>query len=107
MELFLFWARTTKTFTRLTLTVRKNGHSRPPVRLPPSPAIAADGTIILLSTDGNLYALQSDGTERLRLHTGGATGVIAGAWMQAGTFILSGKPSTMYPSARTGRKRWD
>ena len=38
-----------------------------------SPALAADGTVYFGSTDGNLYALRPDGSERWRLHTDGYT----------------------------------
>ena len=38
-----------------------------------SPAIAADGTVYISSTDGNFYALNPDGTERWQVHTGGNT----------------------------------
>jgi hypothetical protein len=38
-----------------------------------SPAIAADGTVYISSTDGNFYALNPDGTKRWQVHTGGDT----------------------------------
>ena len=38
-----------------------------------SPAIGADGVVYFSSVDGNLYAVNPDGTERWHYHTGSAT----------------------------------
>jgi outer membrane protein assembly factor BamB len=70
-----------------------------------SPAIGADGTVFFASLDGNLYALQPDGSERWRFHTGGVTDSSpvldesGNLYLTVGACILS--------FDRNGKKRWD
>ena len=69
---------------------------------PPSPP---DGTIYFTSTDGNLYALRPDGTERWRLHTGGAT-ESSPVLDEDGNIYLSVNELDLSVGS-DGKKRWD
>ena len=70
-----------------------------------SPAIAADGTVYFSSTDGNFYALNPDGKERWRLHTGGATESSPVLDEKGNIYLaVNGVNVSISPD---GKKRWD
>ncbi|MEI6308765.1 MAG: stalk domain-containing protein, partial [bacterium] len=70
-----------------------------------SPVLAQDGTIYIGSSDGNLYALSSDGTKRWEFATGGAihaTPAIGGS----GTIYLPSSDGLLYAISPSGSEVW-
>ena len=71
-----------------------------------SPALNCDGSIYFTSVDGNLYVLNADGTQKMKLKTGGYGTSPVGKFDTVGNIYLCTTNFLQCFSA-AGNKKWD
>ena len=70
-----------------------------------SPAIGAEGTIYVGSSDGNLYAINPDGTKQWAFATGG-NAVLSPAIGMDGTIYVTSVDGNLYAINQDGTQKW-